>query len=140
MGGDIFFAVFIDFRRDPSSASLTYSLFAGCFFIKASIFFNSQVKGYQVPPAELENVVKQHPAVFDAAVIGISDSYTGEKPKAFVVLKEGIKIDDTKIMDFVNQRVAPYKKINDISFIDAVPKNNSGKILRRVLKDMHEGK
>ncbi|XP_073946392.1 uncharacterized protein [Choristoneura fumiferana] len=99
-----------------------------------------KVKGYQVPPAELENVVKQHPAVFDAAVIGISDSYTGEKPKAFVVLKEGVKIDDTKIMDFVNQRVAPYKKIKEISFIDAVPKNNSGKILRRVLKDMHDGK
>ncbi|XP_063365005.1 uncharacterized protein LOC134653554 [Cydia amplana] len=99
-----------------------------------------KVKGYQVPPAELENVIKQHPAVFDASVIGIPDSYSGEKPKAFVMLKQGANVTDTELMDFVNKRVAPYKKIEVLSFIDSIPKSPSGKVLRRVLKDMYSKK
>ncbi|XP_063624969.1 uncharacterized protein LOC134796713 [Cydia splendana] len=99
-----------------------------------------KVKGYQVPPAELENVIKQHPAVFDASVIGIPDAYSGERPKAFLMLKEGVNVTDTEIMDFVNKRVAPYKKIKDLSFIESIPKSPSGKVLRRVLKDIHSKK
>lgn len=100
---------------------------------KISPFF--QVKGYQVPPAELENVLKEHPAVLDAAVIGVPDSVTGERPIGFIVLQPGKKATDNEIIDFVTKRVAPYKKINQITFLNQIPKNPSGKILRKVLKE-----
>ncbi|XP_041981646.1 uncharacterized protein LOC121735046 [Aricia agestis] len=92
-----------------------------------------KVNAYQVAPAELESIVKEHPAVFDAAVIGVPDPKTGQKPKAFIVMKEGTNVKDQDIMDYVNTRVAPYKRITQIEFIDAIPKNPSGKILRRIL-------
>ncbi|XP_052749606.1 uncharacterized protein LOC113512983 [Galleria mellonella] len=96
-----------------------------------------KVKGYQVPPAELENVVKENPVVADAAVIGAPDPQTGERPKAFVVLKEGSKATEQDIINFVSERVAPYKKIKEVVFLDNIPKNPSGKILRRVLKEKY---
>ncbi|KAJ0174384.1 hypothetical protein K1T71_010530 [Dendrolimus kikuchii] len=93
-----------------------------------------KVKGYQVPPAELENVIKEHPDVLDAAVIGIPDQRTGETPKAFVVLKEGRKTVDKEIIDFVSKRVTEYKRIKEVMFLEELPKNPSGKMLRRELK------
>jgi len=90
-------------------------------------------KGYQVPPAELEALLLTHPAVADAAVIGVPDEDAGESPKAFVVLKGDATAQ--ALMDFVAERVAPYKRIRSVEFIDAIPKSPSGKILRRVLKD-----
>ena len=86
---------------------------------------------YQVAPAELEAVLVTHPAVADAAVIGSPDAECGEVPKAFVVLKGEVTGDE--LMAHVAARVAPYKKIRRIEFIDAIPKSPSGKILRRVL-------
>lgn len=96
-----------------------------------------QVKGYQVPPAELENVLKEHPDVLDAAVLGIPDTRMGEVPKAFVVLKEGRKEDADGVTAFVSEKVAPYKRIKEVVFLDALPKNPSGKILKRVLKEKY---
>lgn len=93
------------------------------------------MKGYQVPPAELESVIKEHPDVLDAAVIGVPDSRAGELPKAFVVLKDGRKIESSNITKFVAERVAEYKRLKDVTFLDSLPKNPSGKLLRRVLKD-----
>ena len=89
-------------------------------------------KGFQVPPAELEAVLRTHPAVGDAAVIPIPDPECGEVPKAFVVLKGQVSCD--ALMAYVAERVAPYKKIRAVEVIDAIPKSPSGKILRRVLK------
>lgn len=91
-------------------------------------------RGYQVAPAELEAVLMEHPAVRDCAVAGMPDKESGEIPKAFVVLHEGMTVEHEELMDFVAQRVAPYKKIREVAFIPEVPKNFSGKILRRVLK------
>ena len=71
------------------------------------------------------------PIVADAAVIGSPDAECGEVPKAFVVLKGEVTGDE--LMAHVAARVAPYKKIRRIEFIDAIPKSPSGKILRRVL-------
>ncbi|MBF6600432.1 MAG: AMP-binding protein [Dehalococcoidia bacterium] len=89
-------------------------------------------KGYQVAPAELEAVLMEHPGVRDAAVIPKADAEAGEVPKAFVVPREpGLDLDE--VAAFVAARVAPYKKIREIALIDAVPKNPSGKILRRQL-------
>ena len=88
-------------------------------------------KGFQVPPAELEAVLLTHQAVADAAVIPCPDDEAGEVPKAFVVLRG--KATPEEIIDFVTERVAPYKKIRSVEFIDKIPKSASGKILRRML-------
>jgi len=89
--------------------------------------------GFQVPPAELEGILLEHPAVADAAVIGKEDLEHGEIPKAFVVLKAGIVASDRELMDYVSEQVATFKRVREIEFVDAIPKNPSGKLLRRVL-------
>jgi acyl-CoA synthetase (AMP-forming)/AMP-acid ligase II len=88
-------------------------------------------KGYQVAPAELEGVLLTHPAIADAAVIGVPDEEAGEVPKAFVVTNAALSADD--ISAFVAERVAPYKKIRVVELVEEIPKSPSGKILRRVL-------
>ncbi len=88
-------------------------------------------KGLQVAPAELEAVLVQHPSVADAAVIRVPDEEAGEIPKAFVVARGEVTDDD--VMAFVAERVAPYKRVRVVEFVDEIPKSASGKILRRVL-------
>jgi acyl-coenzyme A synthetase/AMP-(fatty) acid ligase len=97
-------------------------------------------KGYQIAPAELEALLLEHPAIRDAAVVPRPDEESGEAPKAFIVLREGHTAGSTEIMDFVAERVAPYKKLRDLEFIDAVPRNPSGKILRRQLIEQERAK
>lgn len=94
-----------------------------------------KVKGFQVAPAELEALLLTHPAVADAAVIGIPDDESGELPRAFIVLKPGQEIEPADITDFTRQHVATYKVVHDVVFTDAIPKSPSGKILRRMLRD-----
>lgn len=91
-------------------------------------------KGYQIAPAELEALLLSHPAIADAAVIGIPDDEGQEVPKAFVVLQDGAELDETGVMDFVSEHVAPYKKVRRVQFTDAIPKSSSGKILRKDLR------
>jgi acyl-CoA synthetase (AMP-forming)/AMP-acid ligase II len=88
-------------------------------------------KAYQVAPAELEAILLSHPAVADAAVIPSPDARAGEVPKAFVVLKTGATPEE--LMAFVAARVAPYKKVRLVEFVELIPRSPSGKILRRVL-------
>ncbi len=89
-------------------------------------------KGLQVPPAELEALLLSHPAVADAAVIGIPDEEAGEIPKAFVVRRA--EITAAELAQFINARVAPHKKIRQWEFVESIPKSPSGKILRRLLR------
>jgi acyl-CoA synthetase (AMP-forming)/AMP-acid ligase II len=91
-------------------------------------------KGYQVAPAELEAVLLTHPAVIDSAVIGVADDDGEEIPKAFVVSKPGADLTAQEIIDFVSSRVAPYKKVRRVEFIDIIPKSAAGKILRKELR------
>jgi acyl-CoA synthetase (AMP-forming)/AMP-acid ligase II len=88
-------------------------------------------KGRQVAPAELEAVLLSHPAIADAAVLPSPDEKAGEVPVAFVVLKGTATA--AEIIDYVAERVAPYKKIRRVEFVDQIPKSPAGKILRRVL-------
>ncbi|XP_022766546.1 4-coumarate--CoA ligase-like 5 [Durio zibethinus] len=90
-------------------------------------------KGYQVPPAELEALLLSHPEIFDVAVIPFPDYEVGQYPMAYVVRKTGSNISETAVMDFVARQVAPYKRIRKVAFINSIPKNPSGKILRRDL-------
>ena len=87
-----------------------------------------------MPPAELEALLLTHPQIADAAVIGVPDEESGEIPAAYVVLKAGQEATADDIQRFVAERVASYKHIRRVTFIDAVPKSASGKILRRVLR------
>ena len=96
-------------------------------------------KGLQVAPAELEAVLLSHPAVADAAVIPKPDEEAGEVPKAFVVLKAGASVSEDDLKAYVAERVAPYKKIRFIEFLEAIPKVPSGKILRRELVKRERG-
>jgi acyl-CoA synthetase (AMP-forming)/AMP-acid ligase II len=89
--------------------------------------------GYQVPPAELEAVLLTDDRIADAAVIGV-DADGEEVPKAFVVPMPGVQLTAEDVIEYVAARVAPYKKIRQVEFIEAVPKAASGKILRRELR------
>ena len=89
-------------------------------------------KGFQVPPAELEAILINHPCVADCAVIGVPDDEAGELPKAFVVISDEAVTDD-ELMEFVAEKVSPQKKVRIVERIEAIPKSASGKILRREL-------
>ena len=91
--------------------------------------------GFQVPPAELEGLLIEHPEIADAAVIGKPDEESGEIPKAFVVKTAGSDISEDAVMSFVASKVSTFKHVREVEFIDAIPKNPSGKILRRLLKN-----
>ncbi|MCX7621073.1 MAG: 4-coumarate--CoA ligase family protein [Acidimicrobiales bacterium] len=92
-------------------------------------------KGFQVPPAELEAILLTHPAVADAAVVGLPDEEAGEIPAGYVVLKAGHLVSEDEFREFVASRVAHYKQLRRVEIIDAIPKSASGKILRRVLRE-----
>ena len=92
-------------------------------------------KGFQVAPAELEALLITMPGVADVAVIGIPDDEAGELPKAFVVSGPGSDLSEETVKAFVAERVATYKQIRLVEFIEAIPKSASGKILRRELRD-----
>lgn len=97
-------------------------------------------KGFQVPPAELEGLLLEHPAVADAAVIGKPDIEAGEVPKAFIVLKKGAHASAEELMGFVASKVATFKHIREVEFLEAIPKTPSGKILRRVLVEQERAR
>uniref|UniRef100_A0A1I7YWG9 4-coumarate--CoA ligase 1-like n=1 Tax=Steinernema glaseri TaxID=37863 RepID=A0A1I7YWG9_9BILA len=97
-----------------------------------------KVKGFQVPPAELEDLLLTHPSVKDCAVIGIPDEAAGELPLAFVVKKQE-SLSEQELADFVKERVSHYKQLKGgVQFIHEIPKSPSGKILRRFLRDEAE--
>ncbi|ULN49866.1 4-coumarate--CoA ligase family protein [Mycolicibacterium goodii] len=108
---------------------------SGCVYIVDRLKELIKYKGYQVPPAELEAVLLTHPGVADAAVIGVRDPESGEEvPKAFVVRQPGAELTADEVMTFVAEQVAPYKKVRQVEFIEAVPKSAAGKILRKELR------
>jgi long-chain acyl-CoA synthetase len=94
------------------------------------------VGGLKVYPREVEEVLFEHPAVREAAVIGIPDPYMGEVPKAFVVLKDPQhEIPKQELVDYCSQRLAKYKVPRTIEFVNDLPKTLVGKVLRRELKE-----
>ncbi|MEU5212014.1 AMP-binding protein [Streptomyces sp. NPDC020742] len=90
--------------------------------------------GYQVAPADLEALLLRHDAIADAAVIGVLDDDGNEVPKAFVVRAEGARLTADEVIAYVAGKVAPYKKVRRVEFVDSVPRAPTGKILRRELR------
>lgn len=93
--------------------------------------------GENVYPREVEDVLYEHPAVMEAAVISVPDEKWGEAVKAVIVLKEGLKADEQEIIQFTKSRLAGYKSPKTVEFKDSLPKSTVGKILRSELKKQY---
>ena len=112
----------------------------GYFIIVDRLKNTIKYKGYSVFPAELENLLYSHPAVKECCVVGKPDTFTGEIPKAFVILKEGHNPTKEELIDYCKERIAPYKRIREVEFVDSLPKTAVGKILARELREQERMK
>ena len=93
--------------------------------------------GANIYPREVDEVIAQHPAVAEVAVIGVPDELWGESVKAAVVLRSGESATEDEIIEFCRQRLASYKKPRYVEFLPDLPKNAYGKVLKRELRDKH---
>ena len=99
-----------------------------------------KVKGLQVSPAELEDLLHGHDLIADCAVIGIPDEYAGELPKAYVVLSGNVTEAEAaeNIFGYVQEKKARYKWLAEVEFVDVIPKSPAGKLLRQKLRAAHK--
>ena len=82
----------------------------------------------------MEDLIRRHPGVLDVAVVGVPDERLGESPRAYVIRKNA-NVSEQSIIDYVAEKVAPHKKLGQgVMFVESLPKNQTGKILRRELK------
>lgn len=103
--------------------------------VRKELYYVSYVTVRQVSPSELEDLLLQHPGVVDVGVVGVEDVRAGELPRAYVVREKGTTEED--LHKFLEPRVAKHKQLKGgIRFVDALPKNATGKILKRELKKM----
>jgi len=94
--------------------------------------------GENVFPAEVEDLLSDHPALLEAAVIGVDDEAFGQRLKAFVVLNEGQSLSEDEAKAYVKDHLARHKVPRNIVFLDEIPRNPTGKVLKRVLREMSE--
>jgi acyl-CoA synthetase (AMP-forming)/AMP-acid ligase II len=93
--------------------------------------------GFNIYPSEVENALYEHPAVFEASVIGVPDEVWGESVKAIIVLRKGMSATADELIGHCKKRLASYKKPKSVDFIEELPKNPYGKILRRKLREKY---
>jgi long-chain acyl-CoA synthetase len=93
--------------------------------------------GKNIYPREVEEIIYTHPAVLEAAVIGVPDDYWGEAVKAIVVLKDGMTATGEEIVGLCKQSIASYKKPQTVDFVQELPKSPTGKILKRVIREQY---
>ncbi|HYP54600.1 MAG TPA: long-chain fatty acid--CoA ligase [Pyrinomonadaceae bacterium] len=98
------------------------------------------VSGFNVYPSEVESVLFTHPAVLEAAVIGVPDAYRGEAVKAFVVLKQGATATADEIVEHCTKQLAEFKVPRSVEFRESLPKTAVGKVLHRVLREEEQAK
>ena len=95
--------------------------------------------GFNVYPAEIERVLCMHPAVALAAVGSVLDEVKGELAKAYVILKPGVEVSRADLVAHCREHLAAYKVPRGVQFVASVPITSSGKIMRRMLKDVDDG-
>jgi len=93
--------------------------------------------GENIFPREVEEILYRHPAVQEAAVIGLPDPYWVEKVHAVIVLKKGTSVSGQELIDFCKRNLARFKAPKSVEFIDALPKSPAGKILKRELREKY---
>jgi long-chain acyl-CoA synthetase len=94
------------------------------------------VSGFNVFPAEVEEILLEHPGVAEAGVVGVSHPYTGEAVKAYVVPKQGRHLEEDEVIEFCAERLARYRCPTSVSFVDQIPQGLVGKVLRRALREL----
>jgi long-chain acyl-CoA synthetase len=109
----------------------------GYFYIVDRLKDMINVSGFKVSPSEVERVISQHPSVTEVAVCGVPDQLKGEIILASIVVNNGQVVTPDDIISFCSKHMAAYKVPNLIRFVDALPKNATGKILRRALREAH---
>jgi malonyl-CoA/methylmalonyl-CoA synthetase len=90
--------------------------------------------GINIYPVEVEEVINSHPHILESAVVGVPDKCYGESVKAFVVLRNSIKVSEDEIIIYCKERLASFKKPKSVEFIDALPRNTMGKVQKNVLR------
>ena len=91
--------------------------------------------GENISPKEVENVLDAHPKVAESAVIGLADLEWGETVRAVVVLKKGMQATEDELIEYCRQRLASYKKPTSVVFVEALPRNPVGKVMKRILRE-----
>jgi len=91
--------------------------------------------GFNLYPREIEEMLHMHPAVSEAAVVGIPDEEKGELAVGFIILEKGHEVSEKEIIGYCRERMAVYKAPRKVSFVEELPRNPSGKILKRLLRD-----
>jgi len=93
--------------------------------------------GENISPEELENVIRNYPKVDDVAIIGVPDETWGEEPRAVVILKKGEESTEEEIMEYCREHLASFKRPRSVIFVDELPRNPMGKVLKRVLREQY---
>jgi fatty-acyl-CoA synthase len=135
--GDAFLE--LEGKRFFRTGDLAYVDEEGYFFMRDRLKRMINTSGYKVWPAEVENMMYEHPAIHEACVIGVPDAKQGEAVKAIVALKPGFRgeVREQDIVDWARARMAVYKAPRLVEFVDALPKSGTGKILWRELQEQH---
>ena len=93
--------------------------------------------GFNVYPTEVESALYSHPSVYEVCVVGVPDDKWGEAIKGVVVLKNGERISEVDLIEHCTQSLAKFKKPQSIDFVDELPKNPNGKIVRRIVQEKY---
>jgi acyl-CoA synthetase (AMP-forming)/AMP-acid ligase II len=92
--------------------------------------------GVNIYPREIEDHLQTHPAILEAAVVGVPDPEWGETLKAFIVVRNGEHINETEVIDYCRRALADFKRPRKVTFLAELPRNPTGKVLKRELRDM----
>jgi acyl-CoA synthetase (AMP-forming)/AMP-acid ligase II len=141
-GSDLAFGGYTDGRHKEIIDGLLSSGDVGHFDVNGRLFIDGRDDemivsgGENVFPVEVENLLAEHPGVVEAAVIGVPDPDFGQRLRAFVVRRDGSDLDETQLKNHVKANLARYKVPRDVRFLDALPRNATGKLLRKQLAEM----
>jgi long-chain acyl-CoA synthetase len=94
--------------------------------------------GFNIYPSDMEAVIVQHPAVAEAAVVGVPSRDWGETPVAFVALKDGASVEAGQLREWVNGQVGKTQRLADLRLVDSLPRSHIGKVLKRELRDGYQ--